>query len=397
MSSTHRRVTSIGAALVTVAALAASVVTAAPASAANSITASDFRLQRTGVLSTTVNALDAALPNVSVADVVNSANRDMNPCSSGLPNVKKSWCWQSDDANTAMWYPQGITSTADSLGAGVVDGKQVILTSWYDHDDTAPNKGVRVSFIDASDPADPDYRHVLLVEPSLTASGASTFKPVQIHAGGLAWYGNLLYVADTTNGLRVFDMNHLWQVSTGQSNWIGRQGDGSFHAYDYRYVLPQVFRYADSTANGRTQIRHSSVSVDRTSTPDSLVVTEYRETDSTAPARTVRFGLDYTNRLLRTSTDGYARATEAYNLDIDGLQGSAVINGTWLMSESDGDANRGDLYRFRPSSTVNSWANVLPTGTEDFTYWQSRDELWTASEYPGNRFVVSVKASAYLP
>ena len=33
-----------------------------------------------------------------------------------------------------------------------------------------------------------------------------------LHGGGIAWYGNLLYVVDTDDGLRVFDLKHIYQV-----------------------------------------------------------------------------------------------------------------------------------------------------------------------------------------
>ena len=140
--------------------------------------------------------------------------------------------------------------------------------SWYDHDEgDSIDKGVRISVSNLSASASaPPYRHILLVEPSGTTS-APSYKPVTVHAGGIMWYGNLLYVADTSGGFRVFDLDHLWQVSTGSSSAIGRQADGSYHAFDYKYVLPQTARFLDYTANGYEHIRHSSMSLDRSSTP----------------------------------------------------------------------------------------------------------------------------------
>ncbi|MGW0958255.1 hypothetical protein ACWD4K_04235 [Streptomyces gelaticus] len=34
-----------------------------------------------------------------------------------------------------------------------------------------------------------------------------------IHAGGMVWYGNYLYVADTANGMRVFDLRKIMDLN----------------------------------------------------------------------------------------------------------------------------------------------------------------------------------------
>jgi hypothetical protein len=161
---------------------------------------------------------------VSVGDVFADANHKLTSASGG----KKAWPAGSfDDQNTAKWIPQGITSTADSLEAGTVDGVDGLLVSWYRED----GKGVRVTFINK---ADYSYRHVLLVYPFSN----NNFREVPIHAGGLMWYGNTLWVVDTSNGIRVFDMSNIWKVSTGDG--VGRQSDGTYTAAGYKYVLPQI-------------------------------------------------------------------------------------------------------------------------------------------------------------
>ena len=33
---------------------------------------------------------------------------------------------------------------------------------------------------------------------------------------------------------------------------------------------------------------------------------------------------------------------------------------------------------------------TLPPGPEDISYWPSRDQLWSLSEYPGRRYVYSM-------
>lgn len=134
-----------------------------------------------------------------------------------------------NDQGTTGWYPQGITTSSDAYDKGTYGKNDIILASWYDHDKDGVNKGVRISFIDANTKK---YRNVLLVVPATSAKGHITFHPVKVHAGGIMWYGDKLYVVDTKNGIRIFDLNHIYQVSIG--NGIGHVGKGKYQAYKYK-------------------------------------------------------------------------------------------------------------------------------------------------------------------
>lgn len=164
---------------------------------------------------------------VTVGDVFANANHKLTSASGGM----KAWpAGDFDDQNTAKWIPQGISSTADALGAGTIDGVDGLLTSWYRED----GDSARVTFVNK---ADYSYRHVLLVYPFAN----DDFREVPIHAGGLMWYGNTLWVVDTWNGIRVFDMSNIWQVTTGTgTDAVGKQSDGTYTAAGYKYVLPQI-------------------------------------------------------------------------------------------------------------------------------------------------------------
>lgn len=375
------------------------------AAAATPLTASNFRYTLSETSSSLVGALDSALPNVTMGAVADDANR--TPTCDSAPSVTHRtayYCWNAGDQDTTAWYPQGITTSADAYGEGTYDGKRINLVSWYDHAEDGIDKGVRISVSNLSASASaPPYRHVLLVEPSGTAS-APSFRSVDIHAGGIMWYGNLLYVADTSGGFRVFDLDHLWQVSTGNGSAVGRQSDGTYHAFDYKYVLPQTARFTDSTAGGYAQLQHSSVALDRTSTPDSVIVSEYRSaTDIAAGAqvRTIRVPIDYTNRYLKPASDGIIKATEAYRTDLESVQGSTAINGEFFFSQSDGsdhaDPNSdGDLHTFvAPSGAIVRHGNALTVGAEDLSYDPTRDYLWSLGEYPGYRWVYAADASSF--
>jgi len=375
------------------------------AAAATPLTASNFRYTLSETSSSLTGALDSALPNVSMSTVADDGNR--TPSCGSAPSVTHRtayYCWNDGDQDTSDWYPQGITTSSDAFAAGTYEGRRINLVSWYDHAEDGIDKGVRISVSNLSASASaPPYRHLLLVEPSGTAA-APSFKPVDIHAGGIMWYGNLLYVADTGGGFRVFDLDHLWQVSTGSASKIGRQSDGSYHAFDYKYVLPQTATFTDSTVGGYAQLQHSSVSLDRSSSPDSVVVSEYRSKDELekgAQVRTIRVPIDYTNRYLKPASDGVVQATEAYRTDLESVQGSTAINGEFFFSQSDGDdfsnpTSDGDLHTFvAPSGSIVRHGDALTVGAEDLSYDPTRDYLWSLGEYPGHRWVYAADASSF--
>ena len=183
----------------------------------------DIQLKQSGA-SNLIKALDDALNNVSVDEVVADANHEMT-----ITGGKYKWPTKKDDDefDNESWYPQGISSSVDA-GDAKYNKNHLFLVSWYAKKDE--EKGVRISFINTS-VAPPKYRQVLLVEPTGTSSKPS-FKTVHVHAGGIAWYGNLIYVADTDNGVRLFDVEHIWKVKDGDG--AGRQSNGDYHAYGYR-------------------------------------------------------------------------------------------------------------------------------------------------------------------
>jgi hypothetical protein len=76
----------------------------------------------------------------------------------------------------------------------------------------------------------------MLVEPSAD----DNFKEVPVHAGGIVWYGDALYVVDTDNGLRVFNVSNIWAVGAGDG--VGKDATtGKYSANNYAYVLPQIW------------------------------------------------------------------------------------------------------------------------------------------------------------
>ncbi|MCA9612378.1 MAG: hypothetical protein R3B99_19515 [Polyangiales bacterium] len=278
--------------------------------------------------------------------------------------------WNTGDDAVDYWYPQGITGQGSSL-----------LVSWYHKTDARPTRGARLSLVDVSDLANPRYRHLLLVDPEDTARG---YGPAEydgggaLHAGGIAWVGDLLYVADTSRGLRVYDLSRIAEVAnTDDTTRIGLAG-GRADAHGYRYVVPRIGRWVNA---GGCNARFSSVAVSEIGGQPALAVAEYRADD--ANGKVVAWLLDGDD--LRVEGDR-AWAVGAALAGQTRVQGTARVGDAWYLSSSSQDGSNGRLYRATPAGTTSvNWVY----GAEDL-YRDPRDRLWTAAEHPNRRDVVAI-------
>lgn len=362
--------------------------------ATDRLDASHFRLVESERNAGALAKLSRTLPLASLTDVLDSGDRHLAPTTIGLPHEARAWQWTDDDATTTEWYPQGITGNYDADGRDTVDGRSVLLVSWYHADDV---QGARLTFIDATDPGRPRYRHVLLVEPFVDADGRGDYRIVPVHAGGVVWYGHWLHLADTWNGLRVFDLRRLWRTDTDRPDTIGRQADGSHQAYGHPFVLPQALHLTSEVTGGLSRVRFSAVSLDRTSTPHSLVVAEYRNSADQAAgqgSRLIRYPLNSVTGLPLAS-DGVSVAVEAHDVNTNSMQSATALHGTFVISRSAGTTANGHLVTVTPPAEPVWYRSHFPVGCEDLTTWGSRDELWTLAEHPGQRSIVAVRPSGY--
>ena len=251
-----------------------------------------------------------------------------------IPGYQGAFTWEAGDASVTYWVPQGLTGA--TAGA-----REYVVVSWhYDElhlaDDPSPppsgDKGARLSFADAKTlGGDVPYRHLLLVEPD----AAKGFVSVDIHVGGLAWFGPYLYVADTSRGLRVFDTRKLVSVSTAAAcaAQVGKVG-AEVCAHGYAYALPQVGAYfypAGTDASCRAKF--SYLSLDATTDPPSLLAGEYDNDPATGIySRLLRFPLDAQTHRLVTDGAGAAHASGAWYAGNRNVQGAASIGGKFFLT-----------------------------------------------------------------
>ncbi|MGI5163648.1 hypothetical protein ACQEU3_04765 [Spirillospora sp. CA-253888] len=386
---------------------------------------------------------DIPMVKASVTDIMNNLNRTRkddttNPGPAVLdgaacnpngidpakaPKIVRSICFNNGDAETEEWFPQGVTTVADMQGDQKWgDSPQQILVSWYDKDTTEGVKGVRISFVSRATGA---YRHVLLVYPQNSANGVTyesvrtsqdpaTGKPfnTSLHAGGILWYGNYLFVADTARGFRVFDMRRIYDLgASGNGNAtdatrLGLEGD-TYYAKGYRYVMPQVGSWTRTNSSGEGSDptctmrdgspQFSYVSLDRSGTND-LIAGEWCTGTEDTNGRVAVWPMARAfkaNGDLVMDPDYRWNAEAAYWLPESNVQGATRFKGRWYLSRSDGITRPGWLTITKPvtSSTGTLEADTrkpLGYGPEDLSHWPgggettpTLGEMWTVGEHPG--------------
>ncbi|WP_157529927.1 hypothetical protein [Microtetraspora niveoalba] len=260
------------------------------------------------------------------------------------------------DDVTEKWYPQGLSCGSD---AGLSDPAAFAISWYWKPDPSAePERGVRVSFLNV---ATLRYAHVLLVEPDASGEPA----PIDVHAGGLVWYKNLLYVPDTTGGLRVFDLRNLC---------VG----GPF---GYAFTLPQSDMWSCDRALGA---RFSFASLDRSADPVLLVSGEYL---TSGTGRVVRWALA-PDGSLAAGEKGAAVPVDAYSAPGAKIQGAVSYKGRWYFSQSGLTGANDRLLTALPGEAVRE--RKYPKGPEDLTVWRGKGTVWTVAEKPGGRVIVGV-------
>jgi hypothetical protein len=323
------------------------------------------------------------------------------------PAASRAYCWDSGDATTQKWLPQSVTTSGDADNDGRWGSDRVILAGWTHNDhkagEPAADKGLaKVAFIDANDPKNLRYRWVLLVAP---LAGGKDFEAVRSHLGGMVWYQDKLIVtakngADHDNALFVFDMNRILRADVDSAE-VGKVG-GGWSARGYRYVMPATGSYdltggACDARNNNARPCFGSISLDRTSTPDSLVANESFSSDGTEPARVWRYHYSTASErsgLLGSDARGLVNADEAYETEAVGLQGvlshkaGGASKADWYTGYASGSRDRhGTLWRQNESAAKAAQCGSGGTyacwgqHTESLSYWQETGELWTLTEW----------------
>lgn len=355
--------------------------------------------------------LAAKLPARSVAQVLDDANRVAVPMTTPPPGASsfvRGFQFDSADTTDCRWWPQGVSTSGDASSSGTYYGRKVVLVSWHytpaECDNTAnQDLDVRISFVDLTDPSHPRYRHVLLVQPFVDAGGPNFRAVSGVHAGGIAWYGNLLYVASSRTadpnggaGLRVFDLDKILEVPTGTGT--GRQADGSYHADTYKYVVPQVLNYK-TTQSDTDYPGFSWLYLDKTAAPDRIITGRYVpwSGSTSCPARMASWDLTNSRELSYDATSGNAQADWARETTVCGMQGGGAVGDTYYLLRTASPSGPSDLISWKPGIVTRVYPNALTQTSNDLSYDGTTGEMWTAVESSNARYrgVYSFRPSAF--
>lgn len=156
--------------------------------------------------------------------------------------------------------------------------------------------------------------------------------------------------------------------------------------------------YYKWTPGSSSPFRFSWISLDRSDTPDTLLVGEFvreGETDDNGdpvPIRLVKYGLDATTRRLRTDDEGIATASWAHCVDILRMQGGVSYEGKFYLSRSNGrDPKAGDLFTWIEGNIAQEYPGWFMAGNEDLSFNPVREEYYTVTEYDGGRYILAYK------
>ncbi|KUO12726.1 hypothetical protein [Streptomyces sp. DSM 15324] len=321
------------------------------------------------------------------------ALRDADDCATAeradlpvSPAATRAYCWNGGD--TEGWQPGAVTTSGDADDDGVWGSNRVVLSAWSDTRGTPEDQGLaRVAFVDANDLGRLSYTWVLLAVP---VDGGRDYRGLVSHVSGMVWYQDkLLVTADDGDraALYVYDMNRVQRAGVlGEA--VGRT-DGGWSAHGYRFVLPAVGSYR---LDGGDAPRPTTISLDRSTAPDTLVAGEWTLDGGDRVARLWRYPFSTAaghTGLLAEGADGRARVSEAYETKLTGVRGVLSYGGAWYVSRAAGAGERhGALWR--QSTAEKDGARAAECGadgshacwssrTESLSYWAETGEVWAQS------------------
>lgn len=313
------------------------------------------------------------------------------------PSATRTYCW--DGADVEGWRPGAVTTSGDADDDGRWGPDRVVLSAWS-RDDAETDDGpardpavagvgqgqglARVAFIDAGDTDDLRYTWAQLAVP---VAGGRDYRGLLSPVTGMVWYQDKLLVTTGVgddSALYVYDVDRVQRVTAGGST-VGRV-PGGWSAAGARYVLPAVATYR--TADGAAP-QPGSISLDRSTAPDSLVAHEAVTEDHEGPTRLWRYSFDDDKAragLLATDPQQRVDPAAAYETKLTHVRSVLSYGSSWYLGrvtgtpEERGTLWRQDLEGARPTrcgadETHRCWSGA----SSSLSYWQETGEMWSQS------------------
>lgn len=272
--------------------------------------------------------------------------------------------WLSARTWTRRWYPQGID-------LGEWHGRRTLAISWFRQRLDGTHLASRVAFVDLD-----RSRHLDVLLAVRGDDGA--LQPARIHAGGLAWFGDRLFVAATGKGIWEFDLADVRRLrGTDARRIAGARGRG--------LRLGATALVAVRTRVHPIDLRCSYLGrvFDDDGTPlRRVLIGEYVKGDT---GRIAEFTVP--------DGDGDRFAEQGrFSPGISNMQGAVRWGDRHFVSQSD-RMHPGALWT-GPREALERDRVPLPVGCEDLALDLDAKLLWSLGEHPWKRVVRGIPFSA---
>ncbi|MBO0981624.1 hypothetical protein [Microbacterium sp. SD291] len=281
--------------------------------------------------------------------------RPMRRTSRGTVDLR----WVTARSWTTKWYPQGID-------LGERDGRRTLAVSWFRQDRARRHLASRVTFIDLERSRRFDV--ALAIEDPV-----GELVPAQIHAGGLAWFEDRLFVAATGQGIWEFDLADLRRVT----------GPDARRLRAARWPRSRALAVVRSRVHPvplRCSFLGRVIDVEGESLPR-VLIGEYLADDR---GRIGEFSIPQ-------DSDGRFEETARFVPGIRHMQGAVRWGEEYFVSQSDG-LRDGALWHGRRDDLARS-PIPLPVGCEDLALDLEENLLWSLGEHPWRRVVRGIPFS----
>ncbi|MFK3678130.1 hypothetical protein ACI2IP_10375 [Microbacterium sp. NPDC090218] len=263
--------------------------------------------------------------------------------------------WLSARTWTRRWYPQGID-------LGTWRGRSTIAVSWFRQRLDGVHLACRVTFVDRD-----RSRHLDVV--LAVADDDGELQPAPIHAGGLAWFDDRLFVAATGRGIWEFDLSDVREVRGALAQRVAggqrRGGRATVLVAVRTRVHPVALR---CSYLGRV--------FDDDGTPLRRVLIGEHRTDGSG--RIGEFSVPDGDE------DGFVEV-DRFSPDIPSMQGAVRWGDRYFVSQSD-HLRPGVLWS-GPRAALARDRVPLPVGCEDLALDLDARLLWSLGEHPWRRVV----------
>lgn len=273
--------------------------------------------------------------------------------------------WLSARTWTRRWYPQGID-------LGTWQGRRTVAVTWFRQRLDGVHLASRVTFVDLE-----RSRHLDVLLALTDEEGE--LRPAPIHAGGLAWFGDRLFVAATGRGIWEFDLGGIRKVRGA----VAQRVAGSRRRGGRTTALVAVRTRVHPVAL-RCSYLGRVFADDGTPVPR-VLIGEHRTDDS---GRIGEFTLPEDEGA--TTSSGFVEV-DRFAPAIPRMQGVVRWGDRYFVSQSD-DLRPGTLWS-GGRDTLRQDRVPLPVGCEDLALDPDARLLWSLGEHPWHRVVRGIPFS----